>query len=161
MPTSATGRIREGLSGRSRGFTLVEMMVVLAIVGLMAAVVAVNVPSSESTLARESDRLAARLLAARDHAILANRGTSAILDARGYRFVERQGKTWKPLADAPLADAAWRGGTVPLLPENGEIRIGFDSVGMSEAQTLTLMNDDRRAVVRVLGSGEVRVDAGA
>ncbi len=84
------------------------MMVVLAIVGLMTAVVAVNLPSSESTLARESERLAARLLAARDHAILANRETSAILNARGYRFVERQGKTWKPLDDEPLAEAAWR-----------------------------------------------------
>ena len=100
-------------------------------------------------------------LAARDHAILANRETSAILDARGYRFVERQGKTWKPLADEPLTEGAWRGGTTPALPENGELRVSFDSVGMSEAQALTLMNDDRRTVVRVLGSGEVRVDAGA
>lgn len=156
MPISATGRI-----SAERGFTLVEMMVVLAIVGLMAAVVVVNLPSSESTLARESERLAARLLAARDHAILANRETSAILDARGYRFVERQGKTWKPLIDEPLGEAAWRGGTTPALPENGELRVSFDSVGMSEAQALTLMNDDKRTVVRVLGSGEVRVDAGA
>lgn len=156
MPISATGRI-----STERGFTLVEMMVVLAIVGLMTAVVVVNLPSSESTLARESERLAARLLAARDHAILANRETSAILNARGYRFVERQGKTWKPLDDEPLAEAAWRGGTTPSLPENGELRVSFDSVGMSEAQSLTLMNDDRRTVVRVLGSGEVRVDAGA
>ncbi len=156
MPTSATGRTRA-----ERGFTLVETMVVLAIVGLMAAVVVVNLPSSEATLARESERLAARLLAARDHAILSNRETAAILDARGYRFVERQGKTWKPIADSPLAQAEWRGSTAPALPENGEIRVSFDSVGMSEAQVLTLMNEDRRTAVRVLGSGEVRVDAGA
>lgn len=156
MPISATGRTRA-----ESGFTLVETMVVLAIVGLMAAVVAVSLPSSEATLVRESERLAARLLAARDHAILANRETSAILDTRGYRFVMRDGKAWKPMDDAPLADAAWRGGTLPVLPENGEIRVSFDSVGMSEAQTLTLINGERRAAVRVLGSGEVRVDAGA
>lgn len=158
MPTSAIGRA-ERRPGRSSGFTLVETMVVLAIIGLMTAVVAVNLPSPGGTLAHESERLAARLLAARDNAILANRETAAILDARGYRFVERDGKAWRPLDEEPLTPAEWRGGTAPVLPENGELRVSFDSVGMSEPRVLALVNGDRRAALRVLGSGEVRLDA--
>lgn len=151
MLTSATGSNNRPAAG----FTLVEMMVVLAIAGLMTAVVALGMPSSESALIRESERLAARLLAARDNAILGNRETAAILDAGGYRFVERDGKSWRDLDDKPLADTPWREGTAIA----GDTRVSFDSVGMSEPKTLVLASGDNRARIRVAASGMVHVDA--
>jgi general secretion pathway protein H len=150
MPISVTG------SNKSAGFTLVEMMVVLAIVGLMTAVVAVNMPASGDDLVREGERLAARLGAARDNAILRNRETAAIIDANGYSFSERDGKAWRPLDEKPLAPAAWAEGTSPLGPG----RISFDTVGMSDQAALVLVNGDNRTRLSVAASGEVSVDAG-
>ena len=147
MPISATGR--------SEGFTLVEMMVVLSIVGLMTAVVAVNLPAPGDDLVREGERLAARLGAARDNAILGNRETAAVFDTRGYRFVERDGKAWRNLDDKPLTAAAWREGTAIARGT----RVGFDTVGMSEAQTLVLANGDHQARIKIAASGEVSIDA--
>jgi general secretion pathway protein H len=150
MPTSATGS-----SSRSAGFTLVEVMVVLAIVGLMSAVVALSLPASGDDLRREGERLAARLAAARDSAILGNRETAAVIDARGYRFEERAGRAWREIDERPLVATPWREGTRP----GATARIGFDAVGLSEPASVVLVNGEHRARVRVAASGEVRVDA--
>lgn len=154
MPTSATGS-----HNREAGFTLVEVLVVMAIAGLMAAVVAINMPAPGGSLVREGERLAARLLAARDNAILANRETAAVFDARGYHFVERDGKAWRPLDGKPLDAAAWRDGTRLVSDDAATPRVGFDSVGMSEPRTLVLVNGDDATRISIAASGEVRVDA--
>lgn len=155
MPTSATG----SNNGPAAGFTLVEMMVVLAIVGLMTAVVAVNFPSPGDDLVRESERFAARLLAARDNAILGNRETAAVVDADGYRFVERDGRVWRELDVQPLAATAWREATQPLIAGGGSARFSFDSVGMTEAKTLVLSSGGNRTAIAVGAAGTVRIDA--
>src|SRR3546814_6836215 len=52
-----------------RGFTLVELMVVLVIVGLMGAAVVLTAPDDSRTLVREADTFAARLVHAGEEAI--------------------------------------------------------------------------------------------
>jgi general secretion pathway protein H len=148
MPTSATG------SRNATGFTLVELMVVLAIVGLMTTVIAVNLATTEDAVRSEAERFGARLLAARDNAILTNRETAAVVDARGYNFVERDGKGWRPLDEAPLVATRWRDGTTATAS-----RVAFDSVGLAEPVSVVLASSDSRATVAVSASGEVRVDA--
>jgi general secretion pathway protein H len=153
MPTSATGNRRE------RGFTLVETMVELAVIGLMAAVVVVNLPTPGENLSREGERFAARLLAARDHAIVANRETAAMIDARGYRFAERDGNDWRALGNPPLVPTPWHEGTNISLGPDNRTRVSFDSVGMSDPRKLVLSQGERSLVVTVEASGEVSVDA--
>ena len=67
MPTSTgtadRGRLRRG---KARGFTLVELMVVLTILALAATAVVLTIPGEERSVRSEADRLAARLAAARD-----------------------------------------------------------------------------------------------
>src|SRR3546814_1140364 len=56
-----------------RGFTLVELMVVLVIVGLMGAAVVLTAPDDSRTLVREADTFPARLVHAGEEAILTPR----------------------------------------------------------------------------------------
>jgi prepilin-type N-terminal cleavage/methylation domain-containing protein len=52
--------------GRRSGFSLVEMLVVLFVIGLLASVVVLSMPGDERILRNEAERFAARTIAARD-----------------------------------------------------------------------------------------------
>ncbi len=71
---------------RQRGFTLLELLVVLAIIGLAMAGVSLSLPDA-NPLERDAQRLAALLESARAHA----RASAAALEwratARGFEFI--------------------------------------------------------------------------
>ncbi|AOX99554.1 GspH/FimT family pseudopilin [Jeongeupia sp. USM3] len=72
---------------RRRGFTLVEILVALAIVGLILGLAVVRLNDSDATtLSREAERLALLLDGARDAAINSGRATAWSSDGRGYQF---------------------------------------------------------------------------
>ena len=58
------------------GFTLVELMVVIAIIGIASAAVVLMMPDPRGRLADEADQFAARVRVAHDAAILNARTTS-------------------------------------------------------------------------------------
>ena len=55
------------------GFTLVELLMVVAIIGLAAGAVVLSVPDPRPSVAEDAERFAARLSRAREEAILSNR----------------------------------------------------------------------------------------
>ena len=69
---------------REAGFSLIEMMVVLAIVSLAAGLVVVNAPGPSGQLANETDRLIRSLVAARDLALVENRTVMVEVTETGY-----------------------------------------------------------------------------
>lgn len=81
------------MRGRRAGLTLVEMLVVLAIIGAMAAVVtlSVGVGTRQVGAQSEANRLAERLKLAADDVLVTRRPISLEFDARGYRFVGPDG----------------------------------------------------------------------
>ena len=73
---------------RAAGFTLIEMIVVLAILALVIAALPISgTPVSPATHARAAAReIAGALRAARSEAVMTNRSISVALDATNHRY---------------------------------------------------------------------------
>jgi general secretion pathway protein H len=147
---------------RMRGFTLVELMVALAVIGLAGAAVVMTLPAGEDVLAGEADAFGARLAHARDEAILGMRTVEVGATAQGYEFRQRRFNGWQPLDGKAFAAVAWQPGTRPLLARGHDrASVRFDPTGASDPTTLVLQREDRRARITIGGGGEVDIDVGA
>jgi len=72
-----------------RGFTLIELAVILLIITIVIAAVGINLTRSDHDRVRdEAERLALLLQAARDEAILQGRVVVLQINTDGYRFLE-------------------------------------------------------------------------
>ena len=139
------------------GFTLVELMIVLAVMGLLAGVAVWRWPSGGDDARAEAQILATRLAAARDQAIIEGRPIAIVVEPAGYRFEQRRGWQWQPLQDASLRERRLRSGVQAEGGARG-IRIRFDSTGLpAAAATLRLRSGGHASQVELLADGEVRV----
>jgi type II secretion system protein H len=88
---------------RQRGFTLIEILVVMVIIAIIVTLAAVKFGPNDSDIAqREAERLALLLENARDEAIAAGStlGWSADENGLAYRFWQRDADSqWHPLTD--------------------------------------------------------------
>lgn len=151
--SSSPGERRAG----ANGFTLVELMIVLSIMALAATVVVLTLPGEERTVRNEADRLAARLAAARDIAVIEGRSVSVNFAPSGYGFERRIEGAWQPLPGRAFEQRRWPDDIRFASSEGqGAARILFDRVGTSPTpQAVVLSGGDAREVVRVSATGEV------
>jgi general secretion pathway protein H len=129
MPTSATGisSRRSALAAacrRASGFTLLEVLVVIVIIGILTsiAVVSIHVLGGDHEMDQEVARLAAVLGQAREEAILQGRDLGLRLDEYGYDFLRYDSRLerWTIISDDPLLRA--RG-----LPEGVSLTLRLES----------------------------------
>lgn len=153
MPTSATGRPDRG---RRAGFTLVELLMVVAIIGMAAAAVVLTVPDPRPAVGAEAERFAARLTRAREEAILSNRPVAVETTAAGYDFQTFDGRAWVALNDGPFGPEVWGEG-VSVAVNEGDARAVFDPTGVAEPFRLTLTRERTSRTVAVDGAGEVTI----
>lgn len=133
---------------RTAGFTLVELMVVIVIIGLAASVVVLAWPEPGGGVRSEAVRFAARVKAARDTAILESRTVAVTIGPGGYEVARRREASWQPEAHYDWAERT--------RPE-AAATIRFDSTGLAEPAIVILRRGDRHAMVEIGGDGGVHV----
>ena len=140
------------------GFTLVELMIVIAILGLASAVVLLSLPIADGGVRTEATRFAARAAALRDRAVVQGRTMGLWATASGYGFEQRSGGAWQPLNDRTLPRADWGSGTAVSVGGAAQGRLAFDRVGLPNApMTIDLTAGSTRAQVTIDAAGEVAV----
>ncbi|MFJ2989047.1 GspH/FimT family pseudopilin [Collimonas sp. NPDC087041] len=151
-----------------RGFTLLELLVVVVIAGITLGVVSLNAfRSDRQVVQNDAQRIALLLQLTREEAILRNRPTAFEADANGYRFLVREENGWQPLSqDEMLRQRDFKrtpmqlSMTPPPL-ENGapnSLRIVFGREPVDKPFALTMANGDSSVVIRADGIGHFAVE---
>ena len=138
------------------GFTLVELLVVLVVLGIAASLVAANLGGDER---RDIQREAKRLAGALEHAAALAQWTSETLgvsaEGRGYRFWRRDANDrWAPFAgDEVLAARALPAGLTVAptsyagAPVPADAILPFRASGRNEPYALTLASPAGNIVI--------------
>ncbi len=151
MPISVTGSSRTV----HQGFTLIELMVVLVIIGLASAAVVLAIPDPKGRVVGEAERFAARALAVRDDAIVQGRTLAIFINTNGYAVERRAHGRWQAASDRVFAPVDWTAGTLVTSPTS---RISFDSTGaVGDPLIVELSRGGERARIDITGDGTARV----
>lgn len=93
----------------AQGFSLLELLVVMAIIGIVAGTVSVAVRADpKQDQRREAERLARLFELAHDQARLLSRAVVWQATTAGYRFEMRDEDEWKSIDDEALRARAWQ-----------------------------------------------------
>ena len=141
------GGAPDKVRNEASGFTLIELMVVLVIIGLASAAVILTLPERGGSLSAEAERFAARTKAARDNAILDARSASVDIGPGGYDVTRR----------TEAAHYDWVAGTEPALTGGREGRIRFGATGLADPARIVLRRGGREIAIDVGGDGHVQI----
>lgn len=134
------------LRGSSRGFTLLEILVVMVIVGILTGTVIFSFTGadSEQRLKGTAQNLAARIELARQHALQRNREWGIYVDRDGYRFAEFDVDTaqWVERQNRPFNAAE--------VPQEMDLRLKTSGVG-----ELPFADGEDLPQIVVFSSGEI------
>ena len=132
----------------SAGFTLIEILVAMAVIGIILGLAVVKLGQSDAQIAQhEAERLAAVLEDARDEAIAGGRSVAWSTDGHGYQFwLQDDGGNWQAIPNHEvlkpyeLPEVVRVGAqTVNLRDQRLGERIVFDSSGVNQTFTVELV----------------------
>lgn len=163
-PLASTGHPR--LSLHQHGFTLLELLIVLVIVGITLGIVSFNaMPGERQALQNDAQRIALLLQLARDEAIVRNRPIAFEADAYRYRFTIYDDNRWQVLErDEYFREREFKHSPVtlmisPPLPDNTlPIRIAFGREPVSKPFALTLAIGEVNVAIQADGIGHFVVE---
>ncbi|MFD2781028.1 GspH/FimT family pseudopilin [Novosphingobium pokkalii] len=135
-----------------------ELIVALAIAALAATAVVLALPGRAATPAQEAQRLAARLAAARDLAVIGGHPVAVTIDPSGYAFAVRRDGQWTVPADPRLHRRVWPVGLAVTGAATAR-RAVFDAMGLPNAPFAVRLRADG-ATVQVLVAGDGAVTLG-
>jgi general secretion pathway protein H len=141
----------------SRGFTLLEILVVLVIVAVMAGLLVVGFKDSpQQRVRREAQSLAALLNAVSDEAVMRGVELGLVIDDSGYQFVyfDPEKKQWQPARERALARHQF---TEPYAIEFSIDGAAVDDNTRQRMQAFVQLSEDvaLRPALLILSSGEL------
>ncbi|AZN36046.1 type II secretion system minor pseudopilin GspH [Iodobacter ciconiae] len=151
---------------RQLGFTLIEILVVLSIIGIIMGLAVVRLDLSDGQrVEREASRLASLFESARDEAITSGQTIAWSSDGQGYQFwLQDAQNNWQSIAahdllnPRVLEEVQVEGFTVNLREQRLGERLVFEPSGVNVPFSLRLrLNNSRLELVGdVMGRVEVR-----
>ncbi len=149
-----------------QGFTLLELLVVMVIVGITLGAVSFNaMPSERQVLQNDAQRIALLLQSARDEAIVRDRPIAFEADPDGYRFLIFENNEWLPLKqDDLLRERKFKRTPViltitpPSADQTTPLRIIFGREPVSTPFVMTLAVGDNQVAIRADGIGHFVVE---
>jgi general secretion pathway protein H len=150
----------------SRGFTLLELLVVLVIVGITLGAVSFNaMPSKRQMLQNDAQRIALLLQLARDEAIVRNRPIAFEAEADRYRFLLFEDNKWQALQqDDMFRERLFKRSPVtfsvspPSVDQTSPLRIIFGREPVGIPFVLTVSAGDDHVTIRADGIGHFTVE---
>ncbi|WP_164157967.1 GspH/FimT family pseudopilin [Sandarakinorhabdus rubra] len=149
--TSATG-ISER-PARDAGFTLVELVVAMLIIGIASAAIVLGLPDGRDSARTAAERLAARAVAARDLAIVSGRPVRLAPAAGGITLLVATPAGWQAPPEAAMAGLTLPAGLALVASPEGPI--DFDATGLASPARLLLSGNDGAAAVTIDAAGGV------
>ena len=132
-------------AAQCRGFTLLEVMVVVIIIGIVISFAVLSINSDDKTLEEEARRLQALINLTSQEAVLQSKELALQFNEDGYEFLAFDGEKWQAIADDEILRPR-------KLPDN--VAVDYEP----EGQKLTLKGmDDEAKPPRIyfLSSGEM------
>ena len=143
-----------------RGFTLIELMVVLVIAGIVVSLVALSGSAGGSrSLHFETERLAQLLALAREESQVRGAPIRLEIDALRYRFLVRINREWRLIPDPELRPREWSAPTQVLVdrPDRAPfVEFGRDAVDYPFS--IHLAREDSRSAILANGLGAFVVE---
>ena len=138
-------------SGDDSGMTLVEMLIVLAIIGVAAGAVSLGIGAATRAPSVESEarRFATSLQAAADDAMLGDRMVALTVGEHGYAFARVSSDGMIPRGTPQLSSHALPGGITMTLSVRPPFVLGLD--GAARPLTAELSAGEQRWIVRYDG----------
>ena len=127
--TFITGRSFKSKHCSFQGFTLIEVMLVIVLIGVMASAIQFTFSSSkpEQLLEQNSARFAGIFDVAAEYGLLNNIELGLFVEKNSYQFLGYDGVQWTPIANNPLFE-------VYELPEGIELTLALDDLPIEEPQ---------------------------
>ena len=110
-----------------QGFTLIEVMLVIVLIGIMVSAVQFSFSSSkpEQLLQQNSARFAGIFDVAAEYGMLNNIELGLYIDENTYQFLGYDGVNWSPIADKPIFETY-------TLPEGVELSLQLDDLPIED-----------------------------
>ena len=114
-------------TNHSKGFTLIEVMVVVALIGIIVTLVQFNFSGKrpDDLLKQESYRFAAIFTVASDYGMLNNIELGVVIKKNSYQFLGFDGAQWKPIPDQD-----WL--SLVEMPQGIEMSLSLDELPIEE-----------------------------
>ena len=146
---------------KEAGFTLVEILCVLVVIGLMSSVVILSVPQPKSGLDKQAARLTNELNALVQDGLISGRVTAAGFSEDGYalyifedsKWTERISSEWSEDYRLILSRASKR----LDMPKTTEPIILFQPTGLSTSFEFTLSDDETKYALKTAGDGRIEL----